>query len=82
MSAHVPFTFNRAATAIVQSRQMLERAKTEVNLAIEIIRQLDGHAGSPLHSASKRHVVARSLQEFVRMLEDTQRALTDAWRVD
>jgi hypothetical protein len=82
VSAHVPLTLNRAATAIVQSRQMLERAKAEINLAIEIIRQLDRHGSSSLPSASKRHVVARSLQEFVRTLEDTQRALTDAWRID
>jgi hypothetical protein len=82
MDARVPITFNRAATAIVQSRHMLERARAEVNLAIEIIRQLDGHGSSSLRSASKRHLVTRSLQEFVGMLEDTQRALSDAWRID
>lgn len=37
-----PTTYNRAATAVVQSRRLVEKARQELLLALDILRQLDG----------------------------------------
>jgi hypothetical protein len=79
MSAHVPFTLNRAATAIVQSRQLLERARKEITLAVDIVRRLDGTTDPSSRVVSRRGQVTRSLEELILTLEETQRVLGDAW---
>jgi hypothetical protein len=60
---------------------MLERARKEITLAVEIVRRLDGTTDPSSRGVSRRGQVTRSLEELILTLEETQRVLGDAWRL-
>lgn len=80
MNSSVPLTYNRARTAIVQSRSHLLKARTEMRLAVEILQWLDdAHVPWP-RERSEREELLRLLRQLLARIERTERTLTRAWR--
>ena len=61
----MPMNSSRAATAIVQSRGYLERARAQISIAVEILSGHDARAGR--------------LEGVLERLETAHRELAEAW---
>ncbi|HXF56085.1 MAG TPA: hypothetical protein VNO34_00575 [Actinomycetota bacterium] len=80
MNSSVPLTYNRARTAIVQSRSHLLKARTEMRLAVEILQWLDDAQVPWPRERSERQELVRLLQRLLARIERTERTLSRAWR--
>ena len=65
-----PRTYNRAATALVQCRSHIERARRDAALALEIFAEL------PRSARRRRPVRLTDLRDLLARLEETQRILS------
>ena len=74
----MPMTYSRAATAIVQCRSHVERARAEMALALQILAGLDG-SPAELRSSAQAVPVGR-LAEVLARLEEAGRELMQALR--
>lgn len=62
-----PTTYNRAATAVVQSRRLVEKARQELLLALDILRQLAGAGdGRPRPRVAR---LLRAVEEQLAVLD-------------
>jgi hypothetical protein len=80
MQSSVPLTYNRARTAIVQSRSHLLKARTEMRLAVEILEWLDDPQVPWPADRSERQELLRVLRLLLARIERTEQTLTWAWR--
>lgn len=65
----IPFTYNRAATELVQCQRHLDLASQSLELALEIFGRLDGDSASATFSL---------LEQVLGQLEETEVALSEA----
>lgn len=75
----VPMNYNRAATALVHCRRLLDGAREETKLAVRILEQLDDPGAPWPKDPAERLVRLRSLECFVAQLEEARRYLEEAW---
>jgi hypothetical protein len=75
MNRAVPMTFNRAATAFVRSRRLIEQAGEEARLAVEILTGVDPATGTVSSSDGQRTALLRQLEGLILSLEATERDL-------
>lgn len=75
MSRGIPMTYNRAATAFVRSRRLIEQAREEARLAVEILTGADPATGATPTSAVERTALLGQLERLLRSLEATERDL-------
>lgn len=80
MNSSVPLTYNRARTAIVQSRSHLLKARTEMRLAVEILQWLDDALVPWPRERAEREELVRLLRRLLARIERTEQTLTRAWR--
>lgn len=77
----IPLSFNRAATAIVHCRKLLESADDDTRLAMTVLANLEDAnievALDPMEVMTR----LRRLGEVLVLLEESQRALAGAWPV-
>jgi hypothetical protein len=76
-----PYSFNRAATAVVQCRKMLERAGDETREAMMSLADLQDEDIGLGMDPMELIVRLRRLGEILVLLERSQRALATAWPV-
>ena len=74
MERAVPRTYNRAATAVVQGRLHVERAREELGLAVHILAELESSTGRGSDGVSRS-----SIRAVLKELEGTERALRTGW---
>jgi len=73
-----PRTFNRAATAVVQCRSHLDKARDQMSDAIDILSRLEDPDVPWLGDPSERAERILSLQALLAQLEQVRRELLDA----
>lgn len=73
-----PMTFNRAATAVVQCRSHLEKARDQMRVALEILSRLDEPAAPWPRDPAERAERLLSLQALLAQLEQVRQGLLSA----
>ncbi len=72
-------TYNAAATAVVQARRHLHRARENLGVAVRILGEMDGPHARPLSRRIERVRLAGALEDHRVRLDATAQAIEEAW---
>lgn len=79
MEASPALTLNRAATAVVRSRNYLARAENELRLALRILTEMEGPvAATPLDPPARLELMQR-LERYLEKLAAVEELARSVW---